>query len=51
MMAAAADEDEIFVYMGVDQRVLDSVRRLELMSLRTHESVKIFPRRAFKLSC
>ena len=33
MMAAAADEDEIFVYMGVDQRVLDSVRRLELMSL------------------
>ena len=32
-MAAAADEDEIFVYMGVDQRVLDSVRHLELMSL------------------
>ena len=24
MMAAAADEDEIFVYMCVDQRVLDS---------------------------
>ncbi len=43
-MAEALDEedDEIFVYMGGDQRVPDGVRRA-----RIHRSVKIIPARAF----
>eukprot|EP00986_Skeletonema_menzelii_P003119 scaffold912_cov178-Skeletonema_menzelii.AAC.4 len=44
MMAEGArdDDDEIFVYMGGDQRVPDGVRRA-----RIHKSVKIVPERAF----
>eukprot|EP00986_Skeletonema_menzelii_P015344 scaffold11531_cov157-Skeletonema_menzelii.AAC.3 len=42
MAEAARDDDEIFVYMGGDQRVPDGVRRA-----RIHRSVKIVPRRAF----
>jgi len=42
MMAEAARDDEIFVYMGGDQRVPDSVRRA-----RIHKSVKIVPAQAF----
>ena len=41
-MADALDDDEIFVYMGGDQRVPDRVRRA-----RIHKSVKIVPKRAF----
>ena len=37
-----ADDDEIFVYMGGDQRVPDGVRRA-----RIHKSVKIVRKRAF----
>ena len=42
MAEEARDDDEIFVYMGGDQRVPDGVRRA-----RIHKSVKIVPARAF----
>jgi len=42
MAEAARDDDDIFVYMGGDQRVPDGVRRA-----RIHKSVKIVPKRAF----
>eukprot|EP00986_Skeletonema_menzelii_P002459 scaffold660_cov71-Skeletonema_menzelii.AAC.1 len=42
MAEAQGDEEEIFVYMGGDQRVPDGVRRA-----RIHKSVKIVPKRAF----
>eukprot|EP00986_Skeletonema_menzelii_P010206 scaffold4897_cov154-Skeletonema_menzelii.AAC.1 len=42
MAEAARDDDEIFVYMGGDQRVPDRVRRA-----RIHKSVKTVPREAF----
>ncbi len=42
MMAEARDDDEIFIYMGGDQRVPQLVRRV-----RIHKSVKIIPLRAF----
>eukprot|EP00986_Skeletonema_menzelii_P001711 scaffold468_cov133-Skeletonema_menzelii.AAC.3 len=42
MAEAARDDDDIFVYMGGDQRVPDGVRRA-----RIHKSVKIVPARAF----
>ena len=42
MAEAARDDDEIFVYMGGDQRVPDGVVRA-----RIHKSVKIVPKRAF----
>eukprot|EP00986_Skeletonema_menzelii_P014685 scaffold9992_cov78-Skeletonema_menzelii.AAC.2 len=42
MAEGARDDDEIFVYMGGDQRVPDGVRRA-----RIHNSVKIVPREAF----
>eukprot|EP00986_Skeletonema_menzelii_P016689 scaffold15495_cov223-Skeletonema_menzelii.AAC.1 len=41
---ARAANDEIFVYMGGDQRVPDGVRRA-----RIHKSVKIVPAWAFFL--
>eukprot|EP00986_Skeletonema_menzelii_P016320 scaffold14295_cov108-Skeletonema_menzelii.AAC.1 len=41
---ARAANDEIFVYMGGDQRVPQRVRRA-----RIHKSVKIVPKRAFFL--
>ena len=43
-MEEAQDDDEIFVYMGGDQRVPDGVRRA-----RIHQDVKIIPARAFQL--
>ena len=42
MMAEALVDDDIFVYMGGNQRVPDGVRRA-----RIHKSVKIVPARAF----
>ena len=42
MAEAARDDEEIFVYMGGDQRVPDGVRRAKI-----HEDVKIVPREAF----
>eukprot|EP00986_Skeletonema_menzelii_P013886 scaffold8585_cov159-Skeletonema_menzelii.AAC.2 len=42
MAEGARDDDEIFVYMGGDQRVPNGVRRA-----RIHKSVKIVPREAF----
>eukprot|EP00986_Skeletonema_menzelii_P003534 scaffold1104_cov187-Skeletonema_menzelii.AAC.1 len=42
MAEEARDYDEIFIYMGGDQRVPDGVVRA-----RIHKSVKIVPRRAF----
>eukprot|EP00986_Skeletonema_menzelii_P001710 scaffold468_cov133-Skeletonema_menzelii.AAC.2 len=44
MADALDDDDEIFVYMGGDQRVPGGVRRA-----RIHKSVKIVPREAFFL--
>ena len=41
-LAVEAEDDEIFVYMGGDQRVPDGVRRA-----RIHRDVKIIPARAF----
>ena len=43
MAEAQRDDDEIFVYMGGDQRVPDGVRRA-----RIHPSVKNIPARAFR---
>eukprot|EP00986_Skeletonema_menzelii_P010178 scaffold4862_cov133-Skeletonema_menzelii.AAC.7 len=42
-MEEAQDDDEIFVYMGGDERVPNGVRRA-----RIHEDVKIIPARAFQ---
>ena len=41
-MMMAIDDDEVFVYMGGDQRVPDGVRRAKI-----HRSVKIVPANAF----
>eukprot|EP00986_Skeletonema_menzelii_P010979 scaffold5509_cov152-Skeletonema_menzelii.AAC.2 len=43
MAEEARDDDDIFVYMGGDQRVPNGVRRA-----RIHKSVKIVPRGAFQ---
>ncbi len=43
MADAVDDDDEIFIYMGGNQRVPDGVRRV-----RIHKSVKIIPARAFQ---